>query len=130
AAAGTAVTEDGAPVTADADHLLSLFLFLIAWVGHSALMVTAHNQFYGLAAPKGAGKFIHGVFGLLTFLFPLGLWYVAGWDPRSLFVYPSEFSWQTVAAAYVALCWLSGAVLFPLNTLRRALRPKPMGLLE
>jgi predicted MPP superfamily phosphohydrolase len=114
----------------NADLFLSLFLFLAAWVGHSALMVAAHNQFYGLATPKGAGKFIHVVFGLFTFLFPLGLWSVAGWDPRSLFVYSSGFSWHTAAAGYVALCWLSGLVLFPLNTLRRLLRTTPPALLD
>jgi predicted MPP superfamily phosphohydrolase len=114
----------------DADLLLSLFLFLVAWVGHSALMVAAHNQLYGLAAPKGTGKFIHAVFGLLTFLFPLALWSVAGRDPRSLFVFSSGFTWHWLSAVYVALCWLTGAVLFPLDTLRRALRRKPLALLD
>src|SRR5260370_30841978 len=79
-------------------------------------MVTSHNAFYGLKTPKGTGKYLHTIHGLLVFLFPFGLWYVAGWDPRSLFVFPSGSSWQYVAAGYVALCWLTGFVLFPLNT--------------
>ena len=81
----------------DADLLLALFLFLMAWVGHSALMVTLHNQFYGLPTPKGTGKFILAFFGSLTFVFPLALWSAAGWDPRSLFVYPDALSWRTAA---------------------------------
>ena len=114
----------------DADLLLALFLFLMAWVGHSALMVTLHNQFYGLPTPKGTGKFILAFFGSLTFVFPLALWSAAGWDPRSLFVYPDALSWRTAAAGYVALCWLTGFVLFPLDTLRRVLRPRAPALLE
>src|SRR5260370_38130492 len=92
-------------------------------------MVTSHNAFYGLKTPKGTGKYLHTIHGLLVFLFPFGLWYVAGWDPRSLFVFPSGSSWQYVAAGYVALCWLTGFVLFPLNTLRRVLRTKPAALI-
>jgi uncharacterized protein len=105
-------------------------LFLVAWIGHSALMVTCHNWCYGLAMPKGAGKFIHAVFGLLVFLFPWGLWHVAGWDPRSLFVFTSGFSWHHLLAGYIALCWLTGFVLFPLDTLRRVLRTKPAAVVE
>ena len=114
----------------DSDLFISLFLFVSAWVGHSALMVTSHNLLYGMALPKGTGKFIHGLHGLLVVLFPLGLWYVAGgWDPRVLFEYSSASSWHLVAAGYLALCWLTGLVLFPLNTLRRVLRRPPAALI-
>jgi predicted MPP superfamily phosphohydrolase len=109
---------------------LALFLFLVAWVGHSALMVWLHNQCYGLATPKGFGKIIHLGFGALVVLFPEGLWAVAGWDPRELFELTSGFSWHLLAAGYVALCWLIGFVVFPLITLRRALRGKPAALVE
>ncbi len=110
--------------------MLSLFLFLFAWIGHSALMVASHNTFYGLATPKGTGKYIHLFHGLLVAAFPFGLWYVAGWDPRSLFAFTSEAPWwQYVAAGYVALCWLTGFVLFPLNTLRRVLRARPAAVI-
>jgi predicted MPP superfamily phosphohydrolase len=94
-------------------------------------MVTSHNSWYGLPLPKRAGDVAHALHGLLVVAFPFALWVMGGWDPRQLFRFSADPSWeQPAAAGYVALCWGAGFVALPVLTLQRLLRREPPAVVE
>jgi predicted MPP superfamily phosphohydrolase len=104
---------------------LTLLLFALAALGHLALMVTTHNWCYGQPLPRHSGKFVHLTFGLLILAGPTLLLSFWGWDLLTLFT-REPFCWgRLLTACYVALCWLTGLVLLPLDTVRRLRRTTP-----
>jgi predicted MPP superfamily phosphohydrolase len=104
---------------------LTLLLFAVASLGHLALMVAGHNWCYGLPLPRHSGKFVHLTFGLLILAGPILTLTWWGWDLPALFTL-EPFCWgRLLTAGYVALCWLTGFVLLPLDTVRRLTRGTP-----
>jgi predicted MPP superfamily phosphohydrolase len=113
------------------DPVWCVILFVVAVVGHSALMVTAHNWWYGHALPRKAGDVIHALHGLMVLFGPVFFWWLGGLDLAAVFDWNSETAWwQFVFAAYVAVCWLVAVVVFPGITALRLLRPRPRALVE
>jgi uncharacterized protein len=113
------------------DPVWCAILFFLAVVGHSALMVTGHNWWYGHALPRKVGDLIHFCHGLLVLFGPVFFWGLGGWDLAASFEWTSDTpGWQYVFAVYVAVCWLVAVVVFPAITVRRLLRPRPRALLE
>jgi predicted MPP superfamily phosphohydrolase len=110
--------------------VVSLLLFAGACVGHTALLVTSHNWWYGHPLPRRTTDAIQAVHGLLIFAFPVSLWFACGFNVLSLFDLSSGSSWPGAAAAYVALCWVAGFVALPAITAGRLLRPRPAALVH
>jgi uncharacterized protein len=117
---------------------LTIFLFAVAALGHLALMVACHNWWYGQPLPQHYGKFVHLTFGLLILAGPILILIYWGWAPpvlltldegRSLVFPPPPTTLDALGrlltASYVALCWVTGFVLLPLDTVRRLSRGIP-----
>jgi predicted MPP superfamily phosphohydrolase len=108
--------------------MLLVLLFVGACVGHLALMIACHNWWYGQALPRHCGKFIHLIHGGAFVAGPVLLLVFWGADLLALFDGGGWGRW--LLCGYVALCWLAGFVLLPLNLARRNLRPRPAALIE
>jgi predicted MPP superfamily phosphohydrolase len=101
-----------------------LLLFVLAFLGHLALMIGAHNFWYGQCLPHGASKPIHLIHALSIVAAPVGLYYATGCiDIRPLLWPTTPLGW--LIAAYVALCLLVGAIWVPYITLARLFRDEP-----
>jgi len=108
---------------------MELLLFFTAVVGHATLVVFSHNWWYGQALPRKLTDVIQLLHGLLVLAGPIGFWLAAGLDLLSLFPPGTAYLWHSLAAGYVALCWLTGVVLLPAVTLARW-RHRPSALVK
>jgi predicted MPP superfamily phosphohydrolase len=114
----------------DGRPALVVLLFAGACAGHLALMVASHNWWYGQPLSKKAGDVLHMTHGFLTVVGPVLLWRFVGWDLTRLFDLADLPLWGYPVAAYVAVCWVCGFVLLPLNLLGRLLRRNPPAVLR
>lgn len=102
------------------DTLLLVAVFVVAFVGHFALMIGAHNYCYGQNLPHHASKPIHLAFALAILVPPGVLYYVTGCIDLRPLLWP--LSWLT---PYVAICFLTGLLWVPYITAYRLLRHDP-----
>jgi predicted MPP superfamily phosphohydrolase len=113
------------------DLALALFLFAGAVVGHTALVVASHNQWYGSGLPRRLVDATHLLHGLLVLAGPFALWWLAGgFDPQPLVQPPWDEPARLVLAGYLILCWVAAFILLPVVTLRRRLNARPAVLLS
>jgi len=110
--------------------LLPILLFIVVGLGHTALMIGAHNWWYGLYLPRYCGKVVHLVFGAATVALPLALLATLGWDLTPVFAMENTSSGQLLLAGYLAVCVLMGAGYVPAITLYRLQRRQPACVLS
>lgn len=107
--------------------LLSLVLLVLgfgfAWVGHACVWVALMNHLYGRPLPKKLLKVWRFATGGIILAFP---WAVTA-IPNTDHFAPDRFNGPLgrVLFAYAVVCVFFGAVVFPVITLRRALRTRP-----
>ena len=94
------------------EYLRFLLPLLAAWVGHACIWVSILNYVYARPYPKAILKPWRHFTGLVILSFPL-------------LVY---LDWGPVAFAYIPICFVFGAIVFPTITLIR-LRRKPPAIL-
>lgn len=112
-----------------AELMVSALLFIGALVGHGEILVFSLNRFYANPWPRPRLKALKILHFALALAGPALLWLCFGFNlveswPRAW----SDGRW--LPAAYVLLCWLAAFVILPIETLKRVLRPLPIGLLS
>jgi predicted MPP superfamily phosphohydrolase len=91
----------------DMPPILWILLFAVAWVGHACVWTSVLSHVYGRPLPKWFLKLWRLVTGVVIVAFPL------------LIVVPEN----PVTPVYGGICLLFGAVVFPVITVVRLLRP-------
>ena len=92
--------------------------FVVAWVGHACVWTAGLNYVYGCRLPKRVLKPWRHVTGAVILAYPL-LW-ATGLENGG--------PWGRVVFAYLAVCLVFGAVIFPAITLYRRRRKPPAAL--
>lgn len=108
--------------------LIGPLLFLAACVGNTAIMAFSLNWLYGHALPRPALKALRQLHGLAVLTFPVGLGWLCGLRPESLFVGPTPGVGRALITGYVGVAWLVGLGIVPAVTALRLLRPRPSAL--
>lgn len=110
--------------------LILLFAVAVAWVGHACAWTAVLNNLYGRPLPKVFLKLWRLISGVAILAFPLAAW--GAFDPEHLAGRltgeggaPVTSALDRALCAYVIACLAFGGVVFPLITLRRALRVAP-----
>lgn len=103
-------------------------LFGVTVVGNTALWSASLNWWYGHALPRPLLQAIRQVHGFLVVALPAGLLLLTGLHPDAAFRLAATGAPWRLVAGYVGLCWFTGLVLLPLQTLRRNLRRRPSAL--
>ncbi len=112
--------------------LLAVLVVALAWVGHACVCTAVLNNLYGRKLPKTLLKPWRVVTGFVILGFP---WIVANVFNPPIFVAPGDDAGVTpdhlngtlgrALFAYVALCVVFGAVVFPIITVVRYRRETP-----
>jgi predicted MPP superfamily phosphohydrolase len=105
-------------------------LFAVAAVGNLILFIAIHNFFYGSALPRPLSAAIRYPLGLLALALPALFCYYFGFDLGAALDGRLGPSWTVCLAAYLALCWVVVAGVFPAITLQRCLRRRPAQLVS
>jgi predicted MPP superfamily phosphohydrolase len=107
--------------------MLGIVLSLLAWIGHTAILVYSLNWWYGSAVPHKWLTVIRYLHGALVVAFPIAVARTFGYDLRAL----ADSSWsagQWLLAAYLPACWLVSVIVLPVVTIER-LRHRPEALM-
>src|SRR5258708_292719 len=101
---------------------LSLVLFAGACLGNLILFVAIHNWFYGWALPRGLSGAIRYPLALVMPFLPVLFWYAYGFDLGVALDGRAGPVGTVLLAAYLVLCWVIVAGVFPVVTIARCLR--------
>ena len=109
---------------------VAVFLWLVACVGHTALMVYWLNWLYGFHLPQPLLRAARKLDAVLVLAGPVFWWFGLGLN-RGLGI---ELSWTTgsasILASYAVVCWIMGLVVAPLATLLLRMRRRAQALLS
>jgi predicted MPP superfamily phosphohydrolase len=106
--------------------MLGIALALLAWIGHTAILVYSLNWWYGNAVPHKWLTVIRYLHGALVVAFPIALVRTFGYDLAGM----AESTWsgaQWLLAGYLPVCWLASIIFLPIVTIQR-LRHQPEAL--
>jgi predicted MPP superfamily phosphohydrolase len=100
-------------------------LFAGACLGNFILFIAIHNWFYGTALPRLVSGAIRHSLSLVSLALPALFWYFYGFDLGIVLDGKAGSVGTAILTAYLVLCWVIAAGVFPVVTLYRCLRRRP-----
>jgi predicted MPP superfamily phosphohydrolase len=103
---------------------------LAACIGHTALLTFGLNLLFARPLPRRLLSLVRKAHALLVLPSPILFWFALGLDQGlQLKPFPDTVCCD-IMWAYTGLCWVIGAGIFPMVTLKRLLRPRPACVLQ
>jgi predicted MPP superfamily phosphohydrolase len=112
---------------------LFFLLFAVAWIGHACIFTSALNYIYGRRLPKAVLKPWRLLTGIVIVAFPFLLTSSIDFlaDPPSNVEYDSFGGTRgRIVLAYAAICLVFGGIVFPVVTVVRSLRKRPLAVIS
>ena len=110
--------------------MLDYLLFVLIWLGHGCLLMMAVNYVYALPLRRQFLKSFRAFMGLLILGGPIVFVIACGVRLTDFIRTADESPFQIALAFYLGLVLTIGAVVLPLVTLQRNIRPRPDAVID